>query len=669
MNQVEALFYADATPSVTWNVVGATVTTALNEPYVIKLDVESERADADPLELLGSASTLVLRRNLGENVYGGVVSSVRTYHHHGRAVRAALVVEPALAALRIGRESRIFQDKTVPAVLHEVLTEALGPYGRKVQVDVLREYPEREYTVQYQESNFDFVHRLMEEEGIVYYFDPGEDGIEKLVLIDATQQHPPIEDGPILDYSRMQGDGGLMAQEYVRALEPVSAIVGTEVATRHFDWTHPALMVEGHAAGGRESDVPDGSSFGPKRESYEHDEQLTLHRYSLAYRAYDVADQQRLRREQQARDASTFQAESSVSRVRAGVRFELNGHPSVGLNTAYVVVSAAHYVGTHIDRAREPSDERSHYENRFVAVPAEVPYRPLRAHPRPRIHGIQTAIVTGPAGEEIHTDEHGRVKVQFHWDRVGRMDDHTTCWIRCMQSWSGKGWGAWVLPRVGMEVVVSFIDGDVDRPLVTGCVYNGDNTHPYQLPAKKMVSTLKSNSYPGGNGYNELRFDDTKGQEEIWVHGEKDWNTVIEHDLTREVRNDETQSVTHDRTRSVGHDEHVTVQNDRTKAVGVNETLTVGVNRARMVGVNETVAVGASQSISVVVDQTTKVGSNRTVEVGINHLLTAGETLELRCGASRIVMTKEGKITIEGTEFRFTSSGEVWVVGVPINLN
>jgi type VI secretion system secreted protein VgrG len=220
-----------------------------------------------------------------------------------------------------------------------------------------------------------------------------------------------------------------------------------------------------------------------------------------------------------------------------------------------------------------------------------------------------------------------------------------------------------------MEVVVSFIDGDVDRPLVTGCVYNGDNNNPYQLPAKKMVSTFKTNSYPGGDGYNELRYDDTKGEEEIWLHGEKDWNTVIEHDLTREVRHDETQSVTHDRTRSVGHDERVSVQHDRTKSVGVDETLTVGSNRSRMVGANESVAVGANQTVSVVVDQTTRVGSNRNVEVGIHHLLTAGETLELRCGASRLVMDKAGKVTIEGTEFRFTSSGEVWVVGAPINLN
>ncbi len=514
MNQVEAMFHADATPSITWNVLGATVSTALNEPYLIRLELESELQDADPLALLGSASSLSLRRDFTENVYGGIVSSVQVHHHHGHTIRASAVVEPALAALRHGRDTRIFQEKTAPTVLQEVLTEALSPYGRDVQVDVMRSYPEREYTVQYQESNFDFVHRLMEEEGIIYYFDPGEDGIEKMVLIDAPQQHPVIEEGPMLEYSSVQGDAGLMDQEYVRQFEPLSAVTGTEISTRHFDWTHPLVKVEGNAAGARQGEAPDGSSAGPKRESYEHDEQLTLHQYSLAYRAYDVTDQQQVRRDRQSRDTLTFRADSSVSKIRAGARFELNGHPTVGLNAAYVVVNAVHHVGTHMAQGGG-GESRSHYTNRFVAVQAEVPYRPRRVHARPRVHGIQTALVTGPAGEEIHTDEHGRVKVQFHWDRVGQMDERTTCWIRCMQSWSGKGWGAWVLPRVGMEVVVSFIDGNLDRPLVTGCVYNGDNPNPYELPAKKMVSTFKTNSYPHGDGYNELRFDDTKHEEEI----------------------------------------------------------------------------------------------------------------------------------------------------------
>ncbi|MEZ4340320.1 MAG: type VI secretion system tip protein TssI/VgrG [Sandaracinaceae bacterium] len=667
MNEIEAILSVDPMPASPWRVLGATVVSGLNEPYLVRIDVESVVPFAEPQQLLGSSAALILRRDLVDNVYGGIVSSVKAHHWYTRAVRAQLLVEPALAALRAGRDSRIFQEKTVPEVLQEVLAEGLAPYGREVEIDLRRTYPAREYTVQYQESDFAFVHRLMAEEGILYRFDEGEGGVEKLVLTDAPEQHPPVEGLPILEYSIVDHEGGLLAHEHVRRFEPIAKIVGTEVATRHFDWTHPSALIDGYAAGEEEGEVPHGASFGPPRESYEHDEPLTLHDYALAYRAHDVEDQQRLRRELQARDALTFEGESSVRALRAGARFDLNGHAHIELNAAYVVVSVKHQVGTH---AREDGERRrGHYHNDFVAVAADVPYRPKRVHPRPRIRGIQTAIVTGPAGEEIHTDEHGRVKVQFHWDRLGQMDDKTTCWIRCMQTWAGPSWGAFVLPRVGMEVVVSFIDGDVDQPLVTGCVYDGDRATPYELPAKKMVSTFKTNSYPGGDGYNELRFDDTKGAEEIWIHGEKDWNTVIEHDLTREVRHDEHQKVTRHRTRRVGVNEQVTVGSNRTKRVGANETLTVGASRTRMVGADESVTIGANQTLSVVKDQKTKIGEHRSVKVGLTHEITAGVSLELRCGASRILMEADGKITIEGTEFHFTSSGETFIQGSLIHLN
>ncbi len=653
---LEALFTADATPDLEWVVLGATVETALNRPYQIRLDLECDEA-TDPLALLGSSCTFALRRDRGvgvaENVYGGIVSSVRAGPPHAGWVPASIVVEPALAALGHGRDSRIFQELTVPEVLHEVLSTALQPFGREVRVETQRDYPAREYTVQYQESDLAFAHRLMEEEGILYYFAAGDDGVEQLVLIDATQQHPAIEGGPVLEFSMVRQGWGLLTEEYIGRFEPVSRVVGTEVATRHFDWTRPARLIDGQNDDERATDHPNGAAFGPTRESYEHDEPLTLHRYDRAYRAYDVSEQERLRREQQARDATTYRATSSVTAMRAGVRFELNAHPVVGLNAEYVVVSVVHRTGTHLPADSDSDDTSSNYGNEVVAVPAEVPYRPARVHPRPRVHGIQTAIVTGPAGEEIHTDEHGRVKVQFHWDRLGRMDERTTCWMRCMQSWAGRGWGAWVLPRVGMEVVVSFIDGDLDRPLVTGCAFNGDNVTPYELPAKKMVSTFKTNSYPGGDGYNELRFDDSKNAEEIWMHGEKDWNTVIENDLDREVRHDERQRVLHDRTRSVGND----------------ETLSVVANRTRAVGMNETVAIGMNQSTAVVIDQSTKVGANRSIDVGLNQVLTAGESIELRCGKSRIYMNKEGVVVIEGTEFHFGASGPVRVIGSIIDLN
>ena len=652
---VVATFSAEATGDVQWNVEGATVVSKLNEPYLIRLEVQAETPNAEPLEMLGSAAEMVMRHDAAENGYGGIVSSVRTIHHHGTEIRAAVTLEPALAALRHGRDTRIFQDLTVPEVLQQVLGEALGPYGRSATQQLQRAYPKREYTVQYQESHFDFVHRLMEEEGIVYHFE--QDGpIETMVLLDTPQAHASIG---LLDYSSATGDAGIQDREYVRSFEPASMVVGSNIASRHFDWTHPSAMVTATASGGAgPGDGPDGSSVGPERESYQHDEPFTLHSYGGAYQAHDLDDQVQVMRQTQLRDSRRFQAHSTYVAVRAGARFDLNDHPVVSLNAGYTCIGVQHYVGNHAPGSGG-SEDRLHYVNRFTSVPAEVLYRPRRTRARPRIHGIQTAIVTGPAGEEIHCDEHGRVKVQFHWDRVGQMDDRTTCWIRCMQTSAGAGFGAFVLPRVGMEVVVSFVDGDPDRPLVTGTVYNGDNPGPYPMPEKKMLTVFKSNSYPGGGGFNELRLDDTKNAEEIWLHGQKDWNTLILNDLNRDVMHDETQNVVNDRTRTVGvdetlsvgndrsrqvgHDESVTVGNDRTKMVGKNESLTVGVNRTRNVGAMETVTVGAAQAITV--------GAARTVTVGAaqTHIIGGADTTQVGASSAlSIVGDQSTKVGGEG---------------------
>ena len=208
-----------------------------------------------------------------------------------------------------------------------------------------------------------------------------------------------------------------------------------------------------------------------------------------------------------------------------------------------------------------------------------VQFRPPRVTPRPIVHGSQTAIVTGPAGEEIYPDEHGRVKVQFHWDREGKKDEKSSCWIRVSQNWAGPSWGAMIIPRIGHEVIVDFLEGDPDQPIITGRVYNGENRPPYPLPGEKTKSTWKSNSSKGGGGSNELRFEDKKGSEEIYLHGQKDWNIVIEHDKTQKIGHDESLDVGHDRTKHVAHDQAETVDNNKTITVGVNHTETIGSNK------------------------------------------------------------------------------------------
>jgi len=273
----------------------------------------------------------------------------------------------------------------------------------------------------------------------------------------------------------------------------------------------------------------------------------------------------------------------------------------------------------------------------FTAILSKEQYRPLRITPKPVVSGPQTALVVGPAGEEIHTDEHGRIMVQFHWDRLGKKDENSSCWMRVGQTWAHGGWGSMFIPRIGMEVIVEFLEGDPDRPIVTGCVYNGTNKPPYPLPANKTQSTIKSNSSKGGGGYNEMRFEDKKGSEEIWIHAQKDRNLVIEHDETKTVHHDRTKTIDHDETTHVGH--------DRTETVDNNETITISGGRTVTISKNDSQSIGKTLSI------------------------TAGDEVIITCGAASIDMKSSGDITINGANITIKGSGNVVVKGAKILEN
>ena len=275
----------------------------------------------------------------------------------------------------------------------------------------------------------------------------------------------------------------------------------------------------------------------------------------------------------------TLRGESYVRAFAAGFKFDLKEHYRDDANAAYVLRSVSHAA----------TQER--YTNTFEAFPADVPFRPPRTTPRPVIHGVQTAVVTGKKGEEIWTDKYGRIKVQFFWDQKGKFDENTTCWIRCDQGWAGKAWGGIFLPRIGQEVVVSFEEGDPDRPLVTGAVYNAEQVVPYSLPAEQTKSTIKSNSSKGGAGFNELRFEDKKGSEEVFFHAQKDHNLTIENDRTKQVLNKETNTIKSDRSTTIqeGNDTYVVAKGNRTFQVKTgNETYEVKGTRAVTVTGNET---------------------------------------------------------------------------------
>lgn len=631
-----------------WHVAGMRVEEALNEPYEAVVELVCIDESVSPTELVGRDCELAITRPPLERLVRGIIRRVEQLDRGDRYAYELVLrvhVVPALWALGQGRDTRIFQEMTVPQILEQVLGAALAPYGREIRMDTrIREYPQREYCLQYQESNLAFVSRLMEEEGIAYYFDHAAgDRREVLVLTDhprGFERGPTFDGGPVPVVSIR---AEIQDREPVHELRPISSMVETKVTVCDFDWTQgtPVIRSTRGEPAERQRD----------RERYEHDRALTIGLYAEGPRRYQREDsvaQAEVRRELQERDAEVARGTGRVTGFAPGRVFELTGGSADG---DYLLTRVVHVSeppdGDHAVDDGERRDE--HYHNRFDCIPASVPFRPSRTTEKPRIHGMQSAVVVGPPGEEVHTDAHGRVKVQFKWDRLGAHDEHSSCWIRVVQAWAGRGWGAFVLPRIGMEVIVSFLDGDPDRPIVTGCVYNGENPPPYPLPEEKTKSTFKTSSSLGGEGFNEMRFEDRKGSEEIFVHAQKDYNEVVLNDHNTRVLHFQTNTVDVDQTEMVGRYQRMTVGVDRTHSVGVNEAITVGADQRIFIGNDRDETVGADHSV--------KIGGNQKVMIGESRDHVVGTEDSLRVGSDRRVVV-DGKSTHRAVSEIEVVSGE-----------
>jgi type VI secretion system secreted protein VgrG len=317
----------------------------------------------------------------------------------------------------------------------------------------------------------------------------------------------------------------------------------------------------------------------------------------------------------------------------------VHGHELLEPEQEYIITRVSHR-GAEADFASAGAAAEA-YANTFECVPFETELRPAVVTPKPREFGSQTAIVVGPESEEIHTDEFGRIQVQFYWEEHPGYAADASCWVRCSQSWAGLGWGAQFIPRIGMEVVVEFLEGNPDRPLVSGCVYNAEYLPPFSLPEHKTQSGWRTESTPGGAGSNELRFEDAAGDEEIYLHGQKDWSIAIENDKDQRVGHDESLDVGNDRGRKVGHDERFEIGNDQSGRVGQNKSLivvgnqleSIGLSRTETIGVSAMQTVGAAKSVIVGAMMDQQIGADLTTSVGKNHTLTiSGEASETVAG-------------------------------------
>lgn len=531
----------------------------VSQLFRFTIDVAAKKETIEPGDLLGKSVTLSVARKGGTaRKFNGMVRSFSAGPMAGREHRSfRLELVPDLWKTTRTSDCKIFQEKTVVQIIEAILSDA-GITNFKKQ-GLSGTHNARDYCVQYRETDFAFISRLMEEEGIFYYF-THEEGKHTLVLSDSVSGY-----GDGLDASLEYAGQGQGSELGLHAWRPGYAFQSGKWTLDDYDFEAPGTDLQASTA-----TVLSVSAF----KSWE--------RFDYPGRYVKKADGTTLSRLLMEADEAEYQlcdGESGYRGLGPGLKFTLAKHPiAAEQNKIYVPVLMRHAASdySHFGNQSGPPT----YRNSFTAMPAATTARPQRRTPKPIVQGPQTAVVTGPSGEEIYTDKYGRVRVQFHWDRLGTKDEKSSCFVRVAQMMAGKNWGAQFVPRIGMEVVVAFLEGDPDRPLVVGCVYNGENMPPYTLPDNKTQSGFKSRSSAKGDAatFNELRFEDKKDSEEIYFHAQKDFKRMVENDDTLQVDNNQTITVKKDRklTVSEGNETTTISKGNRTATISEgNEKLTV----------------------------------------------------------------------------------------------
>jgi len=575
---------------------------SISAPFHFWLQVVSSDPRVSPGDLLRrpAAVSLALADGTLRYFHGLISRFIRGGQDRSGLVTYRVELVPWFWFLELTADCRIFQNMSVQRIVQTIFDE--NGYSDYEFRWLTAGQATRVYCVQYRESAFNFVSRLLEEEGIFYFFEH-ERGRHLMVMADTSLQHPPCPGPSTIAVSHTEQ--AMLDDDTILELSICDQVQTGKIALTDFNFEVPSTNL-GVEVGEREEiyDYPglyDNRSRGDGLSSVRLEEHL-------------VAIQR-------------FQGSSGCRAFMSGHYFQLKDFHRKDAETKQVLHAVSHQARQPMDLSTENSGDVFRYQNTFSSFPYATPFRPPRTARRPLVTGTQTAIVVGKAGEEIWCDSYGRVKVQFHWDRRGQMNEESSCWVRVSHGWAGSSWGAIYIPRIGQEVIVDFLEGDPDRPIITGRVYNAEQMPPYSLPEHQTRSTLKSNSSKGGAGSNELRFEDKKGTEEVFLHAQKDFNEVVENDHTTLVKHDQLNTVNHDRTHVVHHNESITI--------GVDQTCMVGVNRTEQVGQNETITIGMNRTEQVGQNETITIGMNRTEQVGINESVTVGASRTVSVGAGQ----------------------------------
>jgi type VI secretion system secreted protein VgrG len=583
-----------------------------------------------------------------ERYFHGLVCAVGVADEMDDGVEYRLVLRPWLWLLTRRADNRVFQDMTVEAIAKKVFE----PFGVDYKFNVKRTLPKYEYCVQYRETDFNFVSRLFEREGLYYYFEHVASK-HTLVIVDAPSAHQNCHGGHKFRY-RASTDRGL-DEEVITQWHSRRVIQTGKSTLTDFNFTTPKTsLLKSHSS---------TIDKAPKN--------LEVYDYPGEYpTAADGAGYAQLRSEASDARHRLIDGAGVLRAMACGYKFELAEHSNRAENVAHLTLATDIEMGI---AGYEAGSDEDYFRCRFSAAPASVPFRPERVTPQAVVNGPHTATVVGPAGEEVYVDEYGRVKIQFHWDRQGKKDANSSCFVRVAQSSAGKGFGLLVLPRIGHEVVVEFLEGNPDRPIIVGSVYNADNMPPYALPDNKSVMTLKSRSFKGGAAdYNELRFDDATGKEYLMLRAQKDRHDIVQNDLRSDIGNNEQHTV--------GKDSALTIGESLDTTVGKNNALTIGESMMLKVGKNVQVSSGGTYGTTVSQNYTvdaggsfsmkagtavdlvagTNVGAEAGVNVhikgGVNVVIEAGMQLTIKAGASSVVLGPDG-VSITGMLVKINSGG------------
>jgi type VI secretion system secreted protein VgrG len=661
-------------------------------------------------DLLGKKMTVEMDMvNTTKRYFDGYVSDFTQVGHLGFFAHYRVTLRPWLWLMSQTSDCRIFQNKTVPEIIKDVFRDnGFTDFEERLSGT----YSEWEYCVQYRETDFNFVSRLLEQEGI-YYFFKHSPGKHILVLCDDYASHNTLEAYAEIPYVPPTEAGASRWRDYIHSWKFRRSLRPGNYAHTDYNFKTPKSDLSSNSL------IPRGHAYSDY-EIYDYPGAHTLPAEAERYAKYRIEELQA--------DHEVMEGEANARGIASGGLFTMTEHPRSDQNRELLVTGVYYTLQSDAFESVPEIAQGPLFSCEFSCINPSINFRPARITSKPMVQGPQTAVVVGQMGEEIDTDEYGRIKLQFHWDRYGNSDENSSCWVRVAQVWAGKNWGAMHIPRIGQEVIVDFLDGDPDRPIVTGRVYNADQMPPYELPANKTQSGIKSRSTKGGSGsnFNEIRFEDKKGSEELYIHAEKNHTNITESSRSERVGYNRSLTVGHDKTEQVNNDKTITIAKNHNETIGLNMSQTVNVdkkeivgsNKSEVVGINSSETVGAAKELTIggvyqvsvggAMNETvagakaeevggvkletvagdkksivsgdrsdtvsgdlseevsgekkSQIKGNYSIDTQAEYQLKAASKIELKTGASSISMDASGKIEVSGTDVTFkTAAGKVHI--------